>query len=268
MKPSAEVPTMEDYGMVGKSEAIERLREMIRTAARFQETVLLLGERGSGKDLAARAIHQAAGRAADTWTLVCCGALTDSLAESELFGHVQGAFTGAREARGGLVAHARGGTLFLNEIGVLPLQLQAKFLHLIEEKEYRPVGGTRVLRLETQIVAATNVDLHRAAREHRFLPDLIDRLMVFPMAVPALRERREDIPILLRYFLRRADRPDLWKRLSEATVDYLSAQEWPGNVRQLRNLVKRLVMRGSGALGSRAEIEREYAVGEVVVPEP
>lgn len=261
-----EVMNMQNLGMVGKSDAMRRLREMIRIAARSQDTVLLVGERGSGKDLAARAIHQAAGRPMDRWTLVCCGALTDSLAESELFGHVQGAFTGAKGSRGGLASHARGGTLFLNEIGVLPLRLQAKFLHLIEEKEYRPVGGTRMLRLETQILAATNLDLHLAARESQFLPDLLDRLNVFPIALPPLRERRDDIPLLLRHFFGRANRSELWRRLPPMVLEFLASQGWPGNVRQLRNLVTRLVMYGGKAVDSVEAIRREYAIGEVIAP--
>jgi DNA-binding NtrC family response regulator len=255
---------MQNYGIVGKSEAVSRLREMIRVAARFQDTVLLTGERGSGKDLAARAIHLAAGRPTDRWTLVCCGALTDSLAESELFGHVQGAFTGARDSRGGLVSQSQEGTLFLNEVGVLPLHLQAKFLHLIGEKEYRPVGGARLLRLNTQIIAATNLNLHQAARENRFLPDLLDRLTVFPVRVPPLRDRREDIPLLLRHFFGRASRYDLWRRLSSSALEFLSAQEWPGNVRQLRNLVTRCVMHGGSFIESVEDIRREYESGEVL----
>lgn len=258
---------MKNYGIVGKSEAVSRLREMIRIAARSQDTVLLLGERGSGKDLVAKAIHQTAGRPMEKWTLVCCGALTDSLAESELYGHLEGAFTGARASRAGLVGHAKGGTLFLNEIGVLPLRLQAKFLHLIEEKEYRPVGGTRMLRLEAQIIAATNLDLHRAARENRFLPDLLDRLNVLPVSLPSLRERREDIPLLLRHFFGRADRYDLWRRLSPAVLEFLTAQNWPGNVRQLRNLVIRVVISGGSSTESVNEMRRQYLVGEVISPD-
>jgi transcriptional regulator with GAF, ATPase, and Fis domain len=265
-RQTAEVAKMKNCGIVGKSEAVARLREMIRIAARSQDTVLLLGERGSGKDLVAKAIHQAAGRPMENWTLVCCGALTDSLAESELFGHVQGAFTGARDSRAGLVRHAKGGTLFLNEIGVLPLRLQAKFLHLIEEKEYRPVGGTRMVRLEAEIIAATNLDLYQAARENRFLPDLLDRLNVLPVSLPPLRERREDIPLLLRHFFGRANRYDLWRRLSPAVLEFLAAQNWPGNVRQLRNLVTRVVICGGGCADSVNEMRQQYVVGEVISP--
>jgi transcriptional regulator with GAF, ATPase, and Fis domain len=249
---------------VGKSKVIHELRERIRLAARFQDTVLLLGERGTGKDLAARAIHAASGRPAERWMPVCCGALTGTLAESEIFGHVQGAFTGARGSRGGLASQAAGGTLFLNEIGVLPLPLQAKFLHLVEEKEYRPVGGTRMMRLDTQIVAATNADLGRAVRDGRFLPDLLDRLTVFPVALPALRDRREDVPILLRHFFGCSNRYDIWRKIPPPVLDHLAERAWPGNVRQLRNLVRRFVISGGKNVDSVEAVSREYAAGEIL----
>jgi len=242
---------------------MKRVLDMIRVAAKWKETVLLLGERGTGKDLVARAIHETAGRKLTSWVVVCCGALTESLVESELFGHTSGAFTGARGPRRGLAQLSEGGTLFLDEIGVLPLHLQARFLRLVEEHRFRPVGGEEVIELSAQVVAATNRNLRGAARQGGFLPDLVDRLTVFPIQIPPVRDRREDIPLLIRHFFGQEKRYDLWRGLEGKPLDFLASRHWPGNVRQIRNLAKRLVMLGGSTTTSLDEVRRQYELGEI-----
>jgi len=229
--------------LVGRSAAIERVRRLIEKAARHRLPVLLLGETGAGKEVVARAIYQANPRG--QFVPIDCGSLVSSLMESELFGHVKGAFTGAASDRQGLVELANGGTAFFDEIGDLPLEMQVKLLRLVQEKEFRPVGSPHWRKAEIRIIAATHRDLRREIAAGRFREDLYYRLNVLPIHLPPLRERREDVPLLVDHFLGMMDAHGLQlDSIRNAMVDY----DWPGNVRELRHAVERMVaMRSEGA---------------------
>jgi DNA-binding NtrC family response regulator len=230
--------------LVGTSRAMEALREQIARAAKASASVLLLGERGTGKELVARAIHQASPRARGPLEKINCAAVPPELIESELFGHEAGAFTGATRQRRGKFERASGGTLFLDEVGDMPLTMQAKLLRVLQEREIERVGGHETIKVDVRVVAATNRDLVEACRTGAFRPDLYDRLNVVPLVVPPLRSRREDIPGLVRHFLALAskanDRPGA--RITDKAIDALRAHSWPGNVRELRNIIERLVI--------------------------
>ncbi|MFW6198111.1 MAG: sigma-54-dependent transcriptional regulator, partial [Myxococcota bacterium] len=230
--------------LLGDSAAMERLREQIHLAAGANATVLLSGERGTGKELVARAIHAASKRAAGPLEKLNCAAVPGELMESELFGHEAGAFTGATKQRRGKFERASGGTLFLDEIGDMPAKMQAKLLRVLQENEIERVGGSEVVRVDVRVVAATNKDLAREIEEGRFRADLHDRLNVLPLRVPPLRERLADVPQLASHFLRRVceanDRRG--KSLSDGALELLRSYDYPGNVRELRNLVERLVI--------------------------
>jgi two-component system response regulator HydG len=211
--------------------------------------VLVLGESGTGKELVARAIHHGGPRAGAPFVAINCAALPDSLLESELFGHVKGAFTGASESKKGLFVEADGGSLFLDEIGEMPLGLQAKLLRALEVSAVRPVGGTTERKVDVRIIAATNQDLGRAAQEKRFREDLYYRLHVIPVQLPPLRARREDIPLLVAHFIARfAERhPEQPPReLTAEAMRRLMEQPWPGNVRELENSVERMLVLARG----------------------
>ena len=253
---------MRSLGLIGRSSAVCEVIRSLHIVANTDVVVLLHGERGTGKGLAAMAIHNLSGRSSKSFSFVNCAALPAGLIESELFGHVRGAFTGAISSRPGLVDMAEEGTLFLDEIGVLPPDLQSRFLHLIEEREYCPVGGRQTRRLNAQIVVATNQNLPHAVEEGRFLPDLLDRLNVFPVKIPALRDRREDITPLLRHFFGRESRYDLWKIAQRRYLTFLESQDWPGNVRQLRNFVVRISLIGKAALDTERSVRDLYLIGE------
>jgi DNA-binding NtrC family response regulator len=208
-------------------------------------TVLVTGESGTGKELAVAALHDASPRAKRPLVAVNCGAIAQNLVESELFGHARGAFTGANVARQGLVAAAEGGTLFLDEVGELPLAVQVKLLRLLQQREYTPVGESRPMRADVRIVAATNRDLALEVQAGRFREDLYYRLNVIHVRLPALRERREDIPLLANYFLKKAalrdGRTDM-RGFSGEAMARLVANRWSGNVRELENVVERAVL--------------------------
>jgi len=225
-------------------------------------TVLVTGESGTGKELAVAALHDASPRAKRPLVAVNCGAITENLVESELFGHARGAFTGANVARQGLVAAAEGGTLFLDEVGELPLSMQVKLLRLLQQREYTPVGESHSVKADVRIVAATNRNLAREVEAGRFREDLYYRLNVIHVRLPALRERREDIPLLARYFLRAAaerdGRLDVMDFSAEALAR-LTACDWPGNVRELENVVERAVLLSPDALVSEDCIIGTYA---------
>jgi DNA-binding NtrC family response regulator len=229
-------------------------------------TVLVTGESGTGKELAVAALHDASPRAKKPLVVVNCGAITENLVESELFGHARGAFTGANVARQGLVAAAEGGTLFLDEIGELPLSMQVKLLRLLQQREYTPVGESRALKADVRIVAATNRNLAREVEAGRFREDLYYRLNVIHVRLPALRERREDIPRLAEHFLRAAaerDGRDEGMRFSAEAMARLVGSEWPGNVRELENVVERAVL-----LSPAAVVSEECVVGTYVSRAP
>ncbi|MCC7536958.1 MAG: sigma-54-dependent Fis family transcriptional regulator [Deltaproteobacteria bacterium] len=231
-------------GLLGDSAPMRELRDKIRLAARAVAPVLVLGERGTGKELIARAIHDASKRHAGPLEKLNCAAVPGELIESELFGHEAGAFTGATKQRRGKFERAHGGTLFLDEVGDMPAPMQAKLLRVLQEGEIERVGGSDTIKVDVRVVAATNRDLQVEIDEKRFRPDLFDRLNVLPLRVPPLRARREDIPTLVSSFLRIAceanDRRG--KSLSEGALKLLLAYDYPGNVRELRNLVERLVI--------------------------
>jgi DNA-binding NtrC family response regulator len=230
--------------LIGSSRAMKNLAEQVSRAARANAALLIVGERGTGKELVARAIHRASPRAKGPLEKLNCAAVPAELIESELFGHETGAFTGATKQRRGKFERAHGGTLFLDEVGDMPLAMQAKLLRVLQEREIERVGGSETLRVDVRIVAATNKDLVCACERGEFRADLYDRLNVVPLALPPLRARREDIPELCRHFLEAAtranNRPGMV--LTQAAVAALGHHSYPGNVRELRNLVERLVI--------------------------
>ncbi len=235
-------------GIVGRSPAIQDILAQVRQVAPMSTTVLLLGETGTGKELLARAIHDQSPRRARTLVKVNCSALPPTLIESELFGHEKGAFTGATATRHGRFELADGGTLFLDEIADLPLDLQPKLLRVLEDGEFERVGGTRTHKVDVRIIAATNGDLARAIREGRFRDDLYYRLGAFPIRTPPLRERREDIPLLVWSVIerRRLDLGRPVERVPKRVMNALVSYAWPGNVRELENVIERALILSPG----------------------
>ena len=244
------------YGIVGRSRAVEELLRKIELVARSKSTVLVTGETGTGKELVARAIHARSLQRDRPLIKVNCAALPEALLESELFGHVRGAFTGATASRRGRFALADGGTIFLDEIGTLGLAVQAKLLRVLQEREFEPVGSERTESVDVRVIAATNRDLRSMVGEGRFQEDLFYRLSVIPIDLAPLRERGEDIPLLVEHFLRKhAQR--LGRRvdgLEPAALDRLSAYRWPGNVRELENAIERAVVLATGTVIDAASI--------------
>ncbi|MBX3129258.1 MAG: sigma-54-dependent Fis family transcriptional regulator [Polyangiaceae bacterium] len=230
--------------LIGGGRAMRELSDQILRAARAAASVLLTGERGTGKELVARAIHRASPRAKGPLEKLNCAAVPSDLIESELFGHEAGAFTGATRQRRGKFERAHGGTLFLDEVGDMPLGMQAKLLRVLQEQEVERVGGSETLKVDVRVVAATNKDLVAACQSGEFRADLFDRLNVLPLELPPLRARREDIPTLAHHFLELAAksnaRPGV--SLSDDAVEALCRHSFPGNVRELRNLIERLVI--------------------------
>src|SRR6266480_1316232 len=230
--------------IAGNSPALLAVLRKVEQVAPTDSTVLICGETGTGKELIARAIHNRSARKDRPLVKVNCSAISAGLVESELFGHIKGAFTGAVERRVGRFELADGGTIFLDEIGELPLETQVKLLRVLQEQEFEPVGSSRTIRVDVRVIAATNRDLQEAVRTGRFRPDLFYRLNVFPIAIPPLRERRADISQLVMFFLSRFSR-SLGKQISAVapeTMQHLCAYEWPGNVRELQNVIERAVV--------------------------
>ena len=236
--------------IIGRSSPMRHLSEQIAIVAPTNATVLILGESGTGKELVAREIHKASARCDGPMIRVNCGAVPRDLFESEFFGHVKGAFTGALQDRVGRFELANGGTLFLDEVGEIPIELQAKLLRAIQEGEYERVGGNKTLKTDIRLIAATNRNLAEEVREGKFREDLYYRLNVFPITLPPLRERKSDIPTLAAHFLERAckefNKP--LALMSAAALAALKAYDWPGNVRELRNVVERAVITARGGL--------------------
>jgi DNA-binding NtrC family response regulator len=239
--------------IVGTSSRLRQALEVVERVADTDSTVLLTGESGTGKELFARALHYNSRRADRLLVTVNCGAIPGELLESELFGHVRGAFTNAVSHREGRFALAHGGTLFLDEIGDMSPNLQVKLLRVLQERTFEPVGASRSVSVDVRVVAATNQDLQEAIRDRRFREDLYYRLNVIPIEVPPLRERREDVPLLLRHFLdvQNKAKGRSVTGFSEDAMERLLAHDWPGNVRELENLVERLViLRGDGEVAA------------------
>jgi two-component system, NtrC family, response regulator HydG len=230
--------------LVGQGLAMSKVFDAIETVAPTDATVLITGESGTGKELVARAIHSASNRRFHPLVVIHCGALTETLLESELFGHEKGAFTGAQYRKKGKFEIAEGGTVFLDEIGDISLKTQTDLLRVLQEREITRVGGNQVIKVDFRIVAATNRNLEQSVEEGRFRPDLFYRLNVFRMELPALRERREDIPLLVDHFVRKFSLAMNKKitRVSPAAMSLLQQYPWPGNVRELENAVERAMV--------------------------
>jgi DNA-binding NtrC family response regulator len=252
-------------GLIGRSPVFRAMLEMVARVGPSEASVLLLGESGTGKELLARAVHEASPRAARPLVVVDCASLPETLFESELFGHEKGAFTGAHAARPGLVEAASGGTLFLDEVGDIPLLLQVKLLRLLENGSYRRVGSTGLRHADVRVVAATHRDLDTMIAEGRFREDLFYRLATFPIPVPPLRERRDDIPRLAVSLLARVA-PARRMSLAPAALRRLAAHSYPGNVRELRNVLERAALLGDGSEIGLEAVERALAVDARRVP--
>jgi len=236
-------------GIIGRTAGMLAVYKQIAYAADSIAPVLIQGESGTGKELVARAIHAHGTRASKPFVAVNCGAITETLLESELFGHVRGAFTGAVADRKGVFEQAHGGTVFLDEIGDMPPAMQVKLLRVLQDGEIRPVGGSRAIHTDARVVAATNVDLDRSVADQRFRQDLYYRLSVIVIRIPALRDRREDIPLLIEQFIRNASsRTGRQVTISPEAVVALTSYRWPGNVRELENTIERLVVFSRGRI--------------------
>jgi len=231
-------------GLVGESPAFSRMLAAIHRVAHQNATVLLLGETGTGKDLVSQAIHKLSPRGGKPFVAVDCSGLPENLIESELFGHEKGAFTGAHSRKMGLVEAARGGTLFLDEIGELPLNMQAKLLRLLETNVYRPVGGVDAKKADIRLISATHRDLSSMVREGTFRQDLFYRINVFPVHLPALRDRPGDIPLLVETILGRLSKPS--PPVSKDAMDLLLSHDYPGNIRELKNILERALILSDG----------------------
>ncbi len=259
-------------GIVGRSRKILEVIELVRRVAPTSATVLLRGESGVGKELFARAIHFLSPRANKPFVAVNCGAIPETLLEAELFGYEKGAFTGAYSSKKGKFEMANGGTIFLDEIGELPLHLQVKLLRVLQEKEIERLGGTKPIKVDVRIIAATNRDLERMVREGKFREDLYYRLSVIPIFIPPLRERKEDIPPLVQHFLERFSKEYKKEvRISQEVMEAFLRYEWRGNVRELQNVIERMVILDTdGVLTAEdlpPEIRKEQKGQRASVPE-
>jgi transcriptional regulator with GAF, ATPase, and Fis domain len=234
--------------LIGSSERFQAVLEDVRVVAPAECAVLVQGETGTGKEVIARAIHNSGPRQRGPFVGLNCAAIPGALLESELFGHERGAFTGATEQTIGRFQAAHGGTLFLDEIGDLPLELQPKLLRVLQEQQYERLGSTRTLRADVRVIAATNQDLWRMVEERTFRADLYYRLSVFPISLPPLRERKDDIPSLVEYFVQRFSR-QMGKSIDQVpdgVMEIIRSHHWPGNIRELQNFIERSVIMTSG----------------------
>lgn len=237
--------------LVGESLAIQNVFKTIEKVSQTDSTVLITGESGTGKELVARAIHENSSRATRPLVIVNCGAIPSELLEAELFGHVKGAFTGATQNRQGRFEMAHGGTIFLDEVGEIPLHLQVKLLRVLQTRQFEPVGSSRTVEVDVRIIAATNRDLEDAVQKREFREDLYYRLNVIPVKIPSLRDRKSDIPLLVTHFVQQFN--EVTGHTVEAPsgqiLEALMAYDWPGNVRELENLMERLViLKGQGSV--------------------
>jgi DNA-binding NtrC family response regulator len=246
--PEKPQPPLNPPGLIGRTAPMLAVYKQIAHAANATAPVLIVGESGTGKELVARAIHSNGRRASRPFVPINCGALTETVLESELFGHARGSFTGAIADTKGIFEQANGGTVFLDEIGETSPALQVKLLRVLQEGEVRPVGASRIVKVDVRVVAATNVDLEREAAQQRFRQDLYYRLSVIVIQVPALRDRREDIPLLIQTFLQNAcSRAGRRADLTPAAMTAMTNYRWPGNVRELENTIERLVVFSRGS---------------------
>ncbi len=249
--------------LVGKGNAIQEVRTLIGQVADKEANVLILGESGTGKEVVARAIHELSARAQGPFVPVNCGAIPGDLLESELFGHEKGAFTGAISARRGRFELAEGGTLFLDEIGDMPMPMQVKLLRVLQERTFERVGGSKPLRADVRIIAATHRNLEEMIAKGTFREDLYYRLNVFPIETPPLRERADDIPLLLQELLNRhGAEHKAWIRFTQRAMESLMQHLWPGNVRELSNLVERLLILYPNRIVDVRELPQRYRYGD------
>ena len=248
-------------GIVGRSQAMRDLFQTLETVARTASTILITGETGTGKEVVARAIHHASPRRAQRFVALNCSAIPENLLEAEIFGHVRGAFTGAIGSRQGRLEQAHRGTLFLDEVGTMSMPLQMKMLRVLQEREFERVGDNQTIKVDVRVIAATNADLGRMVQDGAFREDLYYRLNVIPVTLPPLRDRREDIPLLVQHFLKKfcdeAPRPAM--TVSQAAMRTLMTYGWPGNVRQLENAMERAV----ALSGGRNQIELSDLPGDI-----
>jgi DNA-binding NtrC family response regulator len=261
LRKELDIPGRYDL-VIGKSKAMQDLMNIIRRVAPTDSTVLIIGESGTGKELVARAIHRRSKRAKGPFKAINCGAIPEQLWESELFGHVRGAFTGAISTKRGIIEEADGGTLFLDEIAEIPPHIQVKLLRFLQERRIRRVGDTKEIEVDTRIIAATNRDLKEEIRAGRFREDLYYRLNVITIFVPPLRERPEDISFLALYFLykyRKELSKDIWD-ISKDAMQMLLSYHWPGNVRELENVIQRAVILADGNIIMPKDLPQELAL--------
>ena len=238
----------EEKTIIGSSEEMVRVFKMVDKVADSEATILIQGDSGTGKELIAKEIHYRSRRHSGPFVSINCGAIPRDLLESNLFGHVKGSFTGAVKDSSGLFLVAEGGTFFLDEVGEMPLATQVKLLRALQEREIIPVGGTSPVKIDCRLVAATNVDLEREVAEGRFRADLFFRLNVIPLRMPALRQRRDDIPVLVDHFLKRHAKGSTPKVVSKEAMDLLLKYDWPGNVRELENVMERALILDEGGV--------------------
>jgi two-component system response regulator HydG len=275
--PLEYVKSVKDHPMIGRSPQMERLQWFIAKLSHSNIPVVIEGESGTGKELVARAIHLSGPNRDKPFLAVDCGSIVATLIESELFGHVHGAFTGAVRSRSGLLAVAEGGTVLLDEIGELPVDVQSKLLRVLQEKEVRPVGSNRSIPIRVRILAATNRDLEAAVQQGTFRRDLYFRLNVLKLHVPPLRERKEDLPLLVSHFLEKLSRADgVVRNISDEALKLMLAYDWPGNVRELEHSLEHASVVASSpilqvedlpsSVGESQAEEPAFRSGEVVVP--
>ena len=250
-------------GLIGSSQAMEKIYKLTRKVARSNASVLLLGETGTGKELVATAVHQLSLRNGGPFVKVNCGALSENLLESELFGHVRGSFTGAVDNRTGRFEAAHGGTIFLDEINSTSLELQVKLLRVLQQREFERVGDTQTIRVDTRVIAAANCDLMENVGEGKFREDLYWRLNVIPIYIPPLRDRKEDVPELVSFFLQTYNEQNdrYVVHIEHEAMDLLQGYDWPGNVRELQNYIERAVVMADGD-----ELTVELLPDEIVSP--
>jgi transcriptional regulator with GAF, ATPase, and Fis domain len=268
--PSATGGSRGFYNIIGQSSKMREVFHLVDKVADCDSTILIHGETGTGKGLVARAIHERSNRIKKPFISINCGAIPENLLESELFGHVRGAFTGATTSKAGKFELADGGTIFLDEIGDMSADLQVKVLKVLEEGEFEQVGGSKSIRVDVRIIAATHRDLAEEVQKGNFREDLFYRLYVIPMTLPALRERRSDIPHLVAYFMEDSNRRNRRNvnAFSDEALELMLRYGWPGNVRELKNMVERLVvLKGEGSVSAN-DLPREINAGDSFVEAP